>query len=81
MKKNLILLFIILAAGLSASDFWLQIGIDEGCGVANPLGNTYNLTYLELEGLANTGCLELYYELNVYDILGARDIRRDSAQP
>lgn len=81
MKRILWLFIIFSIVELSAENFSLQLNLGEGVGVANPAGNTYNITYLEVEGSGSTGCCNLGFQFAVNEIFGARDVQRKSVQP
>jgi len=73
-KALLILLGLLLAASMFADFTWMQLNLYEGIGVANSFGDTYDLTYFEIEGGGTTGFLNLYYFVDINDILGFRDV-------
>ena len=82
MKKTIFCLALLLAfSAVQANLGWMQLNLYKGVGVANPAGNTYNITYLEVEGTGNTGCLEMYFSVDINEFLGATDVVRESVQP
>ena len=83
MKKTLVvLLMVLVSAGLLADFTWGQLNFYEGIGVSNPYGGeTYNLTYFEIEGGGRTGILNLYYFFDVNNIFGIRDELKESVAP
>jgi len=83
MKKTLfILLSLLLAASMFADFTWMQLNLYEGIGVSQPFaGETYNLTYFELEGGGRTGILNLYYFVDVEHVFGIRDEANEGNSP
>ena len=54
----------------------------EGIGVSDPYaGKTYNITYFELEGGGRTGILNLYYFVDIENILGIKDMLKEDKNP
>ena len=83
MKKTLIILLGLLLATSMFADFsWLQLDLYEGIGVSNPYGGeTYNLTYFEIEGGGKTGILDFYYFVDIEHIFGVRDELKEGVAP
>lgn len=83
MRKAVVVLFVLLLSVSLFGDFtWMQLNLYQGLGVANSFGDTYDLTYFEVEGGGRTGCLNFYYFVDVNDIFGIRDQDvRDTVQP
>jgi nucleoside-specific channel-forming protein len=83
MKKALVVLLVMLvSAGMFADFTWMQLNLYEGIGVSQPFaGETYNLTYFELEGGGRTGILNLYYFVDVNHIFGVRDELNEGNSP
>jgi nucleoside-specific channel-forming protein len=83
MKKTLVILLGLLLATSMFADFtWGQLNFYEGIGVSNPYGGeTYNLTYFEIEGGGRTGCLNFYYFFDINNVFGVRDELKESVAP
>ena len=83
MKKTLlILLGLLLVTSMFADFTWMQLNLYEGIGVSQPYaGETYNLTYFEIEGGGRTGILNLYYFVDINHIFGIRDELNEGNSP
>ncbi len=81
MNRIIILLIIILTFSLQAENQEMTLSLRQGAGLPNPAGSTYNITFLELDGTGRTGFLQLNYTLQINEIIGLRDTRRQSVQP
>ena len=49
---------------------WLNLNLYDMSNTANAFGPTYDNTYLEVEGGARSGALDLYYFFDINEILG-----------
>lgn len=80
MRKN-VLWFLLSVSVLYAENFWMQMGLVEGMGMANSAGDVYNITYLQLESYGKTGCFDCFADIRINEFLGFRDIKRAAVQP
>ncbi len=60
--------------------FWNNINVYHMMHTANPFGASYDNTYLEVEGGARSGVLDLYYFFDVNEIFGWGSDKKEAGQ-